>query len=251
MTKLEDWNRLYFKESLDSACLFFVVYGNFDVNFQLSKEKYRTNGIPDGIELMKYGPEKHPEVLKGFLKGYVWEQLKRTDPLTYDQIEKAPQCFIFNGQIKDTESLNYYRDVIGIIAYLLDNGGIAVYDPQMFAFWKKSDWVERVFKPNAPVPRHHVLIIYSDDDNGTKWYHTRGLRKYGRPDLSIHNVPSDKESAVIDLLNRFIEFQAFGGIIKDGQKINIEKLPQGMWCENKGDFDDPDFNNKHVEIRWK
>jgi len=116
MTKLEDWNRKYYNKPLDSAFLFFVVYGNFDVNFQLSKEKYRTNGIPDGIELMKYGPEKHPDVLQRFLTGYVWEQLKKSDSITYDQIEKAPQCFIFNGQIKDSENLNYYRDVIGLIA---------------------------------------------------------------------------------------------------------------------------------------
>lgn len=77
------------------------------------------------------------------------------------------------------------------------------------------------------------------------------MRKFGRPDLGIHNVSSSYEDAIEDLFNRFIEFEAFGRIIKDGQKINMATLPEGMWCENKGDFEDPDFNNKHIEIYWK
>ena len=94
------------------------------------------------------------------------------------------------------------------------------------------------------------MILFSEE-NGSKWYHTRGLRKFGRPDLSIHDVPAKYEKQVTDLIERFIEFEGFGGIIPDGQKIKMKTLPEGMWCENKGDFEDPDFNNKHIEIYWR
>lgn len=73
---------------------------------------------------------------------------------------------------------------------------------------------------------------------------------FGRPDLSIHNVPVQYHQAVIDLCNRFIEFQAFGGVIAEGQEIKIWSLPEGMVCHHRGDMDDPDFNNVHVEITW-
>jgi hypothetical protein len=82
------------------------------------------------------------------------------------------------------------------------------------------------------------------------WYHTRGMRKFGRPDLSIHNVPAKYHEAVIELCNRFIEFQAFGGIIEEGQAIRMKSLPEGMTCHHEGTLDDLDFNNFHVEIVW-
>lgn len=76
------------------------------------------------------------------------------------------------------------------------------------------------------------------------------MRKFGRPDLGIHRVPSQYHEAVTDLLNRFIEFQAFGGMIREGQEIRIASLPAGMYCTHRGTQEDPDFNNFHVEIKW-
>jgi hypothetical protein len=53
---------------------------------------------------------------------------------------------------------------------------------------------------------------------------------------------------VIDLCERFIELQAFGARIAEGQEVRMKTLPWGMTCHHAGDLDDPDFNNVHVEI---
>ena len=102
-------------------------------------------------------------------------------------------------------------------------------------------------------PRHHVVILTSQEgQHGSTeqltWFHTRGMRKFGRPDLSVHNVPARYHDAVIDLIGRFIELQALGGVISEGQQITMGSLPSGMICHRQGDLDDPDFNNVHVEI---
>ena len=251
MTEINDWKRERFEQPLDSAYLFYVVYGDFKVDFKLSGEKYQTKGIPNGIDLMHYGPETHPEVLESFLEGYVWDELNKDNLTLSNQIKEAKECYIFKGSVADTDNLNYYRDLIGLITYLLDNGGVAVYDLQVLTFWSKTDWIEKIFEPKAPQPRQHVLIIFSEEENGTKWFHTRGLRKYGRSDLSIHNVSKENENAIVDLINRLIDFQAHGGIVDKDFKIDMKPLPKTMWCEQKGDFEDPDFNNKHIEIHWK
>jgi hypothetical protein len=142
------------------------------------------------------------------------------------------------------------RNVIGLVAWCLDHGGVAVFDPQMFKWWSPAEWKKWIFKPAAPVPTHHLMILTSEDENGTGWFHTRGMRKFGRPDLSVHGVTADLREAVIDLFNRFIEYQAFGGLIAEGQEINMRSLPPGMICTHQGDVDDADFNNVHVEIKW-
>jgi hypothetical protein len=95
------------------------------------------------------------------------------------------------------------------------------------------------------------VILVSEEPNGTEWVHTRGLRKFGRPDLSVHGVSLLNKPGVIDLCNRFIELQAFGGAILEGQEIRMQSLPPGMRCHRRGDVDDPDFNNVHVEIGAK
>lgn len=250
MNSLKNWDRKYFEKALNNPFIFYIIYGNFTADFHISSSKYRTLGVPHEIELMKYSPTKNPEVVKSFLEGYLWEDLTKNDTSLSNQISNSKECFIIKGDLSDTSSLNYLRDIVGVITYLLDNGGIAVYDPQAFTFFGKSDWAEKIFKPNGAVPRNHVMILFSEE-NGSKWYHTRGLRKFGRPDLSIHDVPAKYEKQVTDLIERFIEFEGFGGIIPDGQKIKMKTLPEGMWCENKGDFEDPDFNNKHIEIYWR
>jgi len=76
------------------------------------------------------------------------------------------------------------------------------------------------------------------------------LRKFGRPDLSLHHVPDAYEKAAIELCNRFIELQALGGRIPEGQEVRMVSLPDGLVCHYQGSLDDPDFNNVHVEIRF-
>lgn len=100
------------------------------------------------------------------------------------------------------------------------------------------------------MPRHHVVILTSDEpeDDSLTWFHTRAMRKFGRPDLSVHRVPPQRREAVIDLFERFIEFQAFEGVIEEGQEIRMKTLPKDMTCRYAGDVDDLDFNNVHVQI---
>ena len=88
-------------------------------------------------------------------------------------------------------------------------------------------------------------------ENGNLWYHTRGLRLFARPDISVHNVTGEYADKVHEMINRFIEFQALGDIIENGKNIKMQGLPDSMWCEYRGDESDPDFNNKHVEIHWE
>jgi hypothetical protein len=64
------------------------------------------------------------------------------------------------------------------------------------------------------------------------------MRKFGRPDLSVHGVPPQYRGAVIDLFERFIAFQAFGGVIAEGQEIRMKTLPKGKTCRHAGDVSD-------------
>jgi hypothetical protein len=243
-----EWPRPLYTSGGGDAFLFYVIYGDVARHLSIPPDRYRVYAVPDRISVMRYGPAEKPEVVGSFRQGYAWEELRRENPDLAKAILAEEHCVIVRGWVSDPPSLDYFRNVIGLLTFLLDQGGAAIYDPQILTWWSPAEWQNRVFAPAAPVPRAHVVTLFSAEADGTRWFHTRGMRKFGRPDLSIHHVAAAQQEGIIDLCNRFIEFQAFGGVIDEGQEIRLHALPSGLRCFHRGHEDDPDFNNVHVAI---
>lgn len=251
MTNLiTNWSRDLLEPYDQSPFLFYVVFGAAFNEISLSGSQYRCSGIPDNVDLSVYGPGASPEALDRLRTGFLWDLLQEENPALAQAIGAQTRCTVLQGNVADQSSLNYFRDCIGLLTWLLDQDGAAIYDPQSFKWWSREEWQQQVFSPARPLPARHVTILASEEDNGTRWFHTRGLRKFGRPDLSIHNVTDEYRDAVYEMCNRFIEMLALGYVIKEGQEIKMDNLPRGMICVPGGDEDDPDFNNFHVEIKW-
>lgn len=245
------WERIHFLPSEDNVFSFFVIFGDFEDAINIAASKYNFTEVPENTDIVKYHDDASPEYRDDFRSGYLWEELCQDDPELAEEIKMAPSCMVIRTEIGDQETLDYLRNIIGLVTYFLDNGGVSVYEPQCFKWWHPDKWKDIIFSPKEPTVFQHTTILVSEQANGNLWYHTRGMRLFARSDISVHNVIKDYADDVHEMINRFIEFQALGGIIDDGKKIKIQGLPDTMWCEHKGDEDDPDFNNKHVEIFWQ
>jgi hypothetical protein len=242
------WQRPGFQPGGGTPFLLYVIYGRLPENFRVSRS-YRTAGIPDGVAAELYGPKVHPETCATWLQGPMGKLLRRQTPELVKAAAAAPGCMIVRGEPKDASTLDYLRDVVGFLTYLADNGAVAVLDPQTFTLWSPRQWRSEFFAPKGPVPHRHVVILTSEDRRpGRLWFHTRGMRKFGRPDLSLQGVAESQKTAVLELFNRFIELQALGGIVPEGEEIRMAGLPPGLTCHHRGHLDDPDFNNVHLEI---
>ena len=246
---LASWERPHFVASGSNAMVFYVLYGEFPTNLTVSAKTFRTAGLPEGVEIRKLSRAQRP--VFPFTDGD-FAKTAGTDNLElFTKLQTVPECLILQGEIVDPKDLNYLRDTIGLTTWFLDHGGIAVMDVQQLRLFSPEDWRTNFFDPNLPQPLKHVVILHSDETDGKKWFHTRGLRKFGRPDLSLHHVAKIYEAPTIELFERFIILQAEGGQIPEGQEIRMKALPTGMTCRHAGSFDDFDFNNVHVEIRWQ
>ena len=250
-TELDSWPRKHFTAGGGEPFLFYVVFGEIDAEASLSRSKYRCGGIVEGIEIVTYGPDANPEVPSSFLEGYLWEQAQAEQANLASKIEQCDHCMAFRGSPADDSTLDYFRDTIGFITFALDHGGCAVYDPFMFKWWSPKRWKRNVFAPAAPLPHNHTTILVSEGDQpGTQWYHTRGMRKFGRPDISIKNVTAEQEPVAIEICNRLIEHQAFGYVVPDGQEVHMEALDSTPVIRHAGSLDDPEFNNVHLSIKF-
>ena len=248
--ELKPWPRPHFTPGGGDALLYFVVFGAFDLAKPLSRSKYRSNGPGEWLQLVHLNRSEHADALAGYQSGPVWEMLTRDAPVTAAESLRAPQAVALRAEVPDPPTLDYFRDAVGVVEWALDCGGLAVYDPQRLWLWSADEWRGDVFEPGEPRPQEHTTIIVSEDGGDTQWLHTRGMRQYGRPDLSVRGVGLGHMDAVTQMIERFIESQALGGVIPDGQEVRMPGLPPGGACRRAGSLEDPDFNNVHVEVEW-
>ena len=247
---LMTWDRKLFLPSENNVLSFFIIFGEFENGVNISASKYNFTEVPEDTDIVKYHDGASPEYRDGFRSGYLWEELCLGDPELASIITSAPSCVVIRTETTDKETLDYLRNIVGLVTYFLDIGGVCVCEPQRLKWWAPNEWREHVFLPKEPQPYQHTMILVSEQDDGKYWYHTRGLRLFARPDMSVHDVTEKYSKKVHELMNRFIEYQAYGGIIEDGKNINMEGLPSSMWCEYRGCEEDPEFNNRHIEIHW-
>ena len=247
---MADWDRSFFRPGGGDAFISYLIFGQFGQMAACSASRYDTAGLPAGVEVAMRLRTERPDAFQPWESGTFGMQLREAG--LFEAVADAPAMLQLQGSVSDPGSLAYLRDSIGVAKCLLDQGGVAILDPQALKWWTPPAWTAQIFDAHEPQPRQHAVILVSEDegDPSLNWYHTRGMRKFARPDLSIHAVPRDLEPAVIDLLNRFIEMEAFGAIVEDGQPIRMASLPDGLTCHPQGDFDDPAFNNVHIEIAW-
>jgi hypothetical protein len=139
------------------------------------------------------------------------------DSALLQQVKSSPECIYVAGTVKDPATLEYLRDTVGVVQYLLDTGGVAVLDIQTLSWFSPKGWSDEIFASGtAEIPKH-VIILWSEDGPGRSWFHTRGMRKFDRPDLSFHGVTAAMKEDATELFNRFIGLHARGGWIPRGQ----------------------------------
>jgi hypothetical protein len=244
------WQRPHWQPSDEEIVLQFYVFGKFGPE-RVPSNNYGSEGLPKGMELTSH----HHAALRQWegypLKGPMGELAKDDAPEAYQAALGSPEVLVVRGRLPDSPATGYLRDTLGVLAGLLDVGGRAILDPQILTLFDAPAWRRRyLVRDGAPV-RNHLLILRDDEDRpGRSWIHTRGMRKFGRPDVSLLNVPDAEVDRAGLLCERLVELEALGAHFADGQKVDLEGLPGGAQARLVGGYEDPRFNNTAVELRW-
>lgn len=150
--------------------------------------------------------------MQSLLGGTLGEILDREKHILYEKVKNTDKWAVIRGEVQQDADLGYMRDCIGFVQALLDQGAVG------------------------------VLV----------WLHTRGMRKFGRPDVSIENVPENETEDAAQAINQMIYYGSIGTFFDRDMKLHTHSgrtylaKPQFI-----NDFENPDFNNSYYSFVWK
>ena len=245
------WKRVYFDGCYMKPYLFFVLFGTDKMdNLVVSKSKHNIDGMPDELKIINYSKSKNEEqkkYIESFYDEYFGSSLKEKSRALYEKVINCNSITIIKGEFDDTDSLNYLKNSIGIMQAVIETNIVAVLDLQIFEWYEPNEWTKKYFEPKAPNSFNHVKILFSEEGEDI-WLHTRGMRKFGRPDLSIRKVSPNKKELGLEIINRYIQAFAYGLKPDETKEIWIKGMENGVYGKILGDYENLDFNNYYFEI---
>ena len=244
------WQRPHWQPSDEEILLQFYVFGKFDA-VRVPSADYGSAGLPAGVEAVSH----YHSALRQWdgypLKGATGRMFKADAPQAYQSAFEAPEVMVVRGTLKDSPATGYLRDTLGVLAGMLDIGGSAILDPQTLSLLDADAWRRKyLVRDGAPIRNHLLILRDGESVPDRSWIHTRGMRKFGRPDISIRQVPDRAVDRAGLLCENLVELEALGAHFSDGQRLDIEGVPNGVVVHLGGGLDDVRFNNTYVEFDW-
>ena len=244
------WQRPHWQASDEEILLQFYVFGKFDA-VRVPSADYGSPGLPAGIEAVSHYHSALRQWEGYPLKGAMGRMFKADAPEAWQLAFDAPEVMVVRGTLKDSPATGYLRDTLGVLAGMLDIGGSAILDPQTLSLLDADAWRRKyLIRDGAPIRNHLLILRDGESVPDRSWIHTRGMRKFGRPDISIRQVPDRAVDRAGLLCEKLVELEALGAHFSDGQRLDIEREPNGVVVHLGGGLDDARFNNTYVEFDW-
>lgn len=243
------WARPYWQASDEDATLLFFVFGRFSGD---TTEIAAALNLPASIHLTRYAHT----TLKNWegypLGGALGDVFAADAPQALATARATPDVLRLAGDVRDPSELDYLRDTLNAITRLFDAGAVAAVDPQTSSLLDHDAWHRCHLGGDSTTMRQHVLIMCDPDpdDSARQWIHTRGMRKFARPDLSLTGVPGSDIDQAGALCEQLVDMLALGGRFADGQALPVEGLIGPLVARRGGSHDDPRFYNTHIELHW-
>ena len=239
--------RKYYEDIGYKPFLVYVIFGISGDQIEVSKSKHHVDGMPEGLDSISLERPMHSEYIDGIIGGEIGKVLKRADSDLYEECKAAEQIVIMKGEIKEDSTLDYMRNVIGLIQACLDKGAKGVLDLQTFTLYSPKEWTDRFFEKEVNA-QNHVLIMFSEEENGY-WIHTRGMAEFGRPDYGISNVPEDKLEDYKQVIDQMVFYGGQGILFKGKAKLHtFNGKTFEVTTEFVNDFENDDYNNAYYNV---
>lgn len=230
--------------------LFYAVFGVDEKHMKISKKRHHVEKIPEKLDISFYA-KSQPEQ-KAFVESFYSENLgaflaEKGGALS-EATTAADNCVVLRGEIEEGTTFGYLVSAIGIIQALCENGAVSVLDVQTLTWYSTKEWEEIFFEKELNVYRHIGLFISKEQEG--EWLHTRGMAKFGRPDVSIVHIPQGEAGRMKPLMDQLIYYAAQGAWFCRPVKVNTQDEKFLINPHYVEDFENCDFNNAYIELDY-
>lgn len=254
-----DWPRPHHEPTNGTAELLYVVVGDPPETLSVKRARHHVDSLePEHLVVSKHARADDPAWFDAWLTGPMSAGLDETlGPSLAADVRGARRMSVVRGAFPDSPSLAYLRNAVGIVSAIAEAGGVAVFDANALTWWRPGDWHARFVEQSRFRVTDHVFIAVTDDPSRRPglWTHTRGMRKFARPELHAQHLPGayDVTNPAIrdsgDVLAGLATHLALGAVIPTG---HVMHLP--AWDARLTFFGDADpqtlryFSNAALEV---
>lgn len=221
---VETWKRTDYEEGGGAGRVFLVLFSEQDAPAVPAISRTR-HGVPSGealkhLEVAVVGADQAPDWIRAWTSGALRNLADRALGDDALRLPGARSCVRINGEVPDPTDLAYLQLAWGLARAFLENGCFAMLDAHQARWFPGKevlDWApERAFE----IGREVSVIFETDASPGYGHIvHTRGLAKFGRPDLLMRGAQEAEADLAGRRLDALARRLAMGGRLRAGETV--------------------------------
>lgn len=245
------YERPYYKDLNCHPLLFYIIFGVKNEELKISREKHHVDSFPDGLDFVFCNRKNNNSYMQSLIGDRLGKILDRERHSLYQMVKNTDKWAIISGEVQQDNNLDYMRNTIGFVQALLERGAIGVLDLQTFSLYSSEEWTNKFFGQEFN-PYNHVTILSSEMEGGLIWLHTRGMRKFGRPDIGIEDVGVSEVEDAAQVINQMIYYGSLGAFFDRDIKLHTHNNKTYIVKPHFfNDYENPDFNNVYYHFLWQ
>ncbi len=189
---------------------------------QLSR---RRHGVPEGglrgeIALRVHTEEQDPEWFRGFFEEPGLSLARRKLGSDFAAFERSCCCATVMGSVPDPADLGHIQAGWAVVASLCEHGGVAVLDGHAGRWYTAAEVLGWAPDRGFDVHREISLVFETDATPGIGHImHTRGMVRFGRPDLVLPGADPELAPLVWELAGAL----ALGLDVGEGSELDLDE----------------------------
>lgn len=234
-------DRIYDQKEGYMPYVYYAIFSNSHISCM------DTPSIPcANLEVIRYDHIQDAAQLQILKAGAIGSFLKQQSETVYEQVQDCKACIVIRGDIIKSETLTYLSEVLAFVNSYATNA-IAILDLISIQWYDMTQWITLIKKDFYI--HDHIQILVSQESGGV-WLHTRGMMKYGRPDISILDIPKAQIHAMKLLVDQIIHYEALGAMVLQPAKFHTAQGACQIHPVFYNNFDNYDFNNAFIEMKY-
>jgi hypothetical protein len=203
-------------------------------------------GAPRGMAVSSLTAEEAPDFFAGFLREGPLRGLALRDLGTevFARLRMTRHCHRIQARVPDPPTLGYLQAAWGMARWFVERGACAVLDGHALR-WTAGDAILRL-APDRPFDlTREIMTVFETEPTPGHGHvaHTRGMVKFGRPDLVIARIERrDEADTAHRRLMSVAHALALGARMRAGETVSIGGGPTLALEEVRAGVNAPDLN---------